>query len=169
MLNITAPRRIWLCTQPTDMRRSFNGLSALVKNHLGEDPTSGHWFAFINRRRTQIKRLALDAGGYCLWSKRLEQGQFATLGHPHEYTYGASNLLSTLPHRRVKRFVARAATGITGMKGRPLERIDRVADQVGQMTRRPPFILITAVAEVQSGAKSGRFRVYVDTRESPDG
>ncbi len=59
------------------MRRSFDGLSAMVRNHLGENPTSGHWFVFINRRRTQIKLLAFEGDGYCVWSKRLEQGQFA--------------------------------------------------------------------------------------------
>lgn len=59
------------------MRRSFDGLSAMVKNHLGENPTSGHWYVFINRRRTQIKLLAFEGDGYCVWSKRLEQGQFA--------------------------------------------------------------------------------------------
>lgn len=80
MLSLSAQRRIWLCTQPTDMRRSFDGLSAMVRHHLREDPASGHWFAFINRRRTQIKLLAYEDGGYCLWSKRLEQGQFAALG-----------------------------------------------------------------------------------------
>jgi len=79
MLSIAAQRRIWLCTEPTDMRRSFDGLSAVVRNHLGEDPTSGHWFAFINRRATQIKVLAFEEGGYCVWSKRLEQGRFAVL------------------------------------------------------------------------------------------
>jgi len=79
MLSITPERRIWLYTQPTDMRRSFDGLSAMVRNHLGEDPTSGCWFVFINRRRTQIKVLAFEEGGYGLWSKRLEQGHFATL------------------------------------------------------------------------------------------
>ena len=80
MLSVLPGRRIWLCTGPTDMRRSFDGLSAQVRNHLGEDPSSGHWFVFINRRCTQIKILAFEDGGYCLWSKRLEQGQFATLG-----------------------------------------------------------------------------------------
>ena len=80
MLSMMTECRIWLCTQPTDMRRSFDGLSAVVRNHLGEDPSSGQWFAFINRRRTQIKVLAFEAGGYCVWSKRLEQGQFALMG-----------------------------------------------------------------------------------------
>jgi transposase len=79
MLSIPTQHHIWLCTQPTDMRRSFDGLSALVRNHLGEDPTSGVWFAFINRRATQIKVLAYEEGGYCVWSKRLEQGRFAAL------------------------------------------------------------------------------------------
>ena len=60
MLSVSPERRIWLCTQPTDMRRSFDGLSALVRNHLGEDPGSGHWYAFINRRRTQMKVLAYE-------------------------------------------------------------------------------------------------------------
>lgn len=80
MLSVAVGRRIWLCTQPTDMRRSFDGLSALVKQQLAEDPLSGHWFAFINRRQTQIKVLAFEDGGYCLWSKRLEAGQFAARG-----------------------------------------------------------------------------------------
>ena len=79
MLSLSEARRIWLCTQPTDMRRSFDGLSALVRAHLGDDPTSGDWYAFINRRRTQIKVLAFETGGYALWSKRLERGHFALL------------------------------------------------------------------------------------------
>ena len=90
MLSLLEQRRIWLCTQPTDMRRSFDGLSALVRNHLGEDPSSGHWFTFINRRRTQIKILAFEEGGYWIWSKRLEQGQFAALGDPGEVKQGLS-------------------------------------------------------------------------------
>jgi len=68
--------RLWLCTQPTDMRKSFDGLSALVKNILEEDPLSGQLFAFINKRKTQMKILYFDRSGYCIWSKRLEQGQF---------------------------------------------------------------------------------------------
>ena len=80
MLSIAVGRRIWLCTSPTDMRRSFDGLSGQVRRSMGEDPSRGDWFVFINRRRTQLKILAYEEGGYCLWSKRLEQGQFAFLG-----------------------------------------------------------------------------------------
>ena len=66
------------------MRCSFDGLSARVRRHLGEDPTSGHWFVFVNRRRTLLKILAFDTGGYWIWSKRLERGQFAARGDGRE-------------------------------------------------------------------------------------
>ena len=72
--------RIWLYGPPTDMRKSFDGLSALVRARLAEDPLSGQLFVFINRRRTQLKVLYFDRGGYCVWAKRLEQGQFHPLG-----------------------------------------------------------------------------------------
>jgi transposase len=75
---------IWLCTQPTDMRRSFDGLSAQVKQVMNENPQGGALFVFINRRRTQMKCLYYQSGGYCLWSKRLEQGQFALPGRATE-------------------------------------------------------------------------------------
>ena len=80
MLNLAADCPIWLCTQATDMRRSFDGLSAMVCNHMGADPTGGHWFVFVNRRRTLLKVLAFDGDGYWIWSKRLEAGQFAAPG-----------------------------------------------------------------------------------------
>ncbi len=70
------PATLWLYTQPTDMRRSYDGLAAMVRCHLGADPLSGQGFVFVNRRRTQLKCLYFDTGGYCVWSKRLEQGCF---------------------------------------------------------------------------------------------
>ena len=76
MFFMQAKTKIWLYTQPTDMRKSFNGLSALVRNKLVENPLTGQLFVFINRRRTQIKLLHFDGSGYCIWMKRLEQGQF---------------------------------------------------------------------------------------------
>lgn len=74
--------RIWLCTTPTDMRKSYNGLSALVKYQLDGDPLSGHYFVFVNRRKTMMKVLYFEASGYCVWSKRLEQGQFQVRASP---------------------------------------------------------------------------------------
>lgn len=73
--------RIWLCTEPADMRKSYDGLSALAKNQLRENPLSGQLFVFVNRRRTQMKVLYFDRSGYCIWSKRLEQGQFVVRAH----------------------------------------------------------------------------------------
>ncbi len=76
MIGLDSQARIWLCTEPTDMRKSFRGLSALVRNQLKHDPHSGQYFVFVNRRKTQMKMLYFTATGYCLWAKRLEQGQF---------------------------------------------------------------------------------------------
>ena len=68
--------RVWLHRRPTDMRRSFDGLSAMVKHALGEEPTDGALYVFVNRRKTLMKVLYFERGGYCIWAKRLEQGQF---------------------------------------------------------------------------------------------
>ena len=68
--------RVWLYRRPTDMRKSYHGLSALAKHVLNEDPLSGALFVFINRRRTQLKCLYFDCDGYFIWAKRLERGLF---------------------------------------------------------------------------------------------
>lgn len=62
------------------MRKSFNGLLALVKGVLEEDPLSSTWFVFINRRRNYIKAVYWDRTGFCLYAKRLERGRFALPG-----------------------------------------------------------------------------------------
>jgi transposase len=82
MLVPDAHIRIWLYGEPADMRKSYNGLSSLVRSKLADDPTSGQLFVFINRRRTQMKVLYFDGSGYCVWAKRLEQGTF----HPGAQT-----------------------------------------------------------------------------------
>ncbi|TQV65602.1 IS66 family insertion sequence element accessory protein TnpB [Exilibacterium tricleocarpae] len=58
------------------MRKSYDGLSALVSKQLQENPLSGQLFVFINKRKTHMKILYFDDSGYCIWCKRLEQGQF---------------------------------------------------------------------------------------------
>ena len=68
--------RVWLYTQPTDMRKQFDGLAALAKNKMAGSVSDGHLFVFINRKRTCMKALYYSQGGLCLWSKRLEQGRF---------------------------------------------------------------------------------------------
>ena len=68
--------RIYLCTSPTDMRKGFDTLAALVQEFLGQDPLSGHLFLFVGRGRDRLKILHWDAGGFCIWYKRLEEGTF---------------------------------------------------------------------------------------------
>lgn len=68
--------RVHVYGRPTDMRKSFDGLYALTRQELGLDPLSGRLFVFINRRATQMKVLYFDRTGFCVWSKRLEQGRF---------------------------------------------------------------------------------------------
>ena len=69
--------RVYVATEPVNMRRSFDGLTAEVRSVLALDPLSGHVFAFINRRRNQVKLLMWTRGGFTLVYKRLESGQFA--------------------------------------------------------------------------------------------
>jgi transposase len=71
-----AALKVWLYRRATDMRKSYDGLIALVKQQLHDDPLNGSLYVFVNRRRTQMKCLYFEGDGYCLWSKRLEQGQF---------------------------------------------------------------------------------------------
>jgi len=63
--------RIYLCTGPTDMRKGFDTLAALVREHLGHDPLSGHLFLFVGRDRDRIKLLYWDADGFALWYNHL--------------------------------------------------------------------------------------------------
>lgn len=60
------------------MRRSFDGLQALVRQGLGEDPLDGGLYVFINRRGTQIRVLYFDRSGFRVWAKRLEAGRFVS-------------------------------------------------------------------------------------------
>jgi len=66
-------------TAPTDMRKGHDGLSALVERELEGDPLSGEMFLFVSRDRKRAKVLLWDGTGLCLYSKRLEQGRFASL------------------------------------------------------------------------------------------
>ena len=76
MLSLPPNVGIYLCTEPVDMRRSFDGLSALVMDVLDQDPLSGQLFIFYNRLGDKLKILYYDGQGLCQWYKRLERGRF---------------------------------------------------------------------------------------------
>ena len=67
---------VWLYGRAADMRKSYDGLSGLVRTAMGDNPLNGSLFVFVNRRKTQMKALYFDGDGYCVWSKRLERGRF---------------------------------------------------------------------------------------------
>ncbi len=71
------PRRICAYTKPTDMRKSFQGLLALVQDVFrDQDPYSGTLYVFVNRRGNYVKILTWDRTGFALFAKRLERGRF---------------------------------------------------------------------------------------------
>lgn len=70
--------RIFVYGEPVNMRLSYDGLYAKIRIAMGRDPMSGHLFAFINRRATQIKVMYWDRSGFCIWSKRLEMGRLVS-------------------------------------------------------------------------------------------
>ncbi|MGH6950453.1 MAG: IS66 family insertion sequence element accessory protein TnpB [Vitreimonas sp.] len=77
MLTISPAVRIYVATGATDLRRSIDGLAALVRDRFDLDPLSGHLFLFRNRRGDRLKILAWDQGGFWVLYKRLERGTFA--------------------------------------------------------------------------------------------
>jgi transposase len=76
MIGLPAKTDIWIAAGVTDLRRGFDGLSALVQTKLEQSPFSGHVFVFRGRRGDLIKILWWDGDGLCLFAKRLERGRF---------------------------------------------------------------------------------------------
>ena len=75
MLGLGAATRIYVATGETDMRRSFDGLYALVVGQLQQDPQSGHLFLFSNKRRDRMKILFFDGSSLWVCARRMEQGR----------------------------------------------------------------------------------------------
>jgi len=70
MLSLPATVRIWLCAQPTDLRKSFDSLAAIVRDALGGDPLSGEIFVFRNKSADRIKLLLWEEDGFSIWYKK---------------------------------------------------------------------------------------------------
>jgi transposase len=77
VIHLPASVRVYLCTSPCDMRRSFDGLHALVTGAMKLDAFAGHLFLFANRRKDRVKILYWDRDGFAVWAKRLEEGTYA--------------------------------------------------------------------------------------------
>ena len=76
MLSVSPGTRIYLATEPVDLRRGHDGLTALVRTRFGMDPLEGHLFVFVGRRVDRVKILFWDRGGFVLYYKRLAKGRF---------------------------------------------------------------------------------------------
>ncbi|MBD3347533.1 MAG: IS66 family insertion sequence element accessory protein TnpB [Chitinivibrionales bacterium] len=77
MIGLHSLRRILVCTAPTDMRKSFDGLCGCVEQYFHDDPVNGNMFVFFNRKRTMVKMLLWDRSGFWIFAKRLESGTFS--------------------------------------------------------------------------------------------
>ena len=79
MFGLSRALAVWVYTEPTDMRKSFNTLSALVTEEMHREVLSGDLFVFISRDRKRAKVLHFDGTGLIVWAKRLERGRFAPM------------------------------------------------------------------------------------------
>jgi transposase len=109
--------RIFVCREPVDMRKSFDGLSGAVIDVVDHDPQSGHLFLFFNRKRSMMKALVWEASGYWVISKRLDQGRFQVFDrmgdHGSRFELSSSELallLDGIDLRGAKRREIRAET-----------------------------------------------------------
>jgi transposase len=84
MLNLGNHTKIYVCTQPTDMRKGCNGLSGIIRDQFQADPTDGSLFLFVNRRRDRMKILHFEGGGFWLYYRLLEAGTFEELVAPDD-------------------------------------------------------------------------------------
>src|SRR5690606_21734965 len=90
---ILLPRavRVYFATQPTNLRKSFDGLVNEIRHSLGHDPLGGHVFVFLNRRKNQVKLIVWTRGGFTIVHKRL------LCGAPHKSRYAEPVVMRRLP------------------------------------------------------------------------
>ena len=98
--------KLFLYLSPVDMRKSFNGLTALVTHSMRLDPTSGHLFLFRNKRCNRFKILYVERDCFTLWYRRLEKGKFyfpeSCEGHLEISAVQFEWILNSFDHARMK-------------------------------------------------------------------
>ncbi len=107
MISLGSGVRAYVCAQATDMRKSIDGLAALVVSVFRADPLCGQWFVFVSRRRDRVKILYWDRHGFALWYKRLERGRYAPVTWMAEDGVSATELslwLEGVDLARTRRF-----------------------------------------------------------------
>ena len=107
MIGLPSHTQIWIAAGVTDLRRGFDGLSALIQTKLEKSPLSGQVFIFRGRRGDLVKLMWFDGDGLCLFCKRLERGKFiwpqATEGSVSLTRAQLSMLLEGIDWRRPQR------------------------------------------------------------------
>ncbi len=98
MLSLPSRTKMYLCINPVDMRKSFDGLFGIVKQEFQQDPLNGHLFLFVNKRRDRMKAIFWDDDGFVIWYKRLEVGtwQLPALARTNPDTTSATSSSSAL-------------------------------------------------------------------------
>jgi transposase len=121
MFGLTTATRIYVAVEAIDMRKGFEGLHGLVRDHLKQDPLSGHLFLFTNKTRTRLKALVWDGSGLWVCAKRLEKGRFRwPVSNDHEarsVTLRSEELAMLVGGLDLKQTVERRwyrRTGVTG-------------------------------------------------------
>jgi transposase len=111
MLSLSPPLQVFMAVEPVDLRKGFDGLSAVVQTVFARDVLDGHLFLFLNRRRDRIKILWWDRDGLAVFYKRLERGSYEVPRHEpqaKQLTLDATQLalllggvqLASVKHRR---------------------------------------------------------------------
>ena len=110
MFTLSPIHKFHLYSQPTDMRKGFDGLSGIIRDHLEANPCSGDVFIFINKRRDKIKLLHWQGISFTLYYKRLEEGTFEVPGYDTQtgsITLSYSQLVMLVDGLSIKNIVKR--------------------------------------------------------------
>lgn len=110
--------RIFIATGATDLRKSYDGLAALVEGGFGRELRSGDLFVFVNRRGTQVRLLYWDRDGLCMWMKRLEVGTFRRIEGDKDHLELDAGQLAMLLEGIEAKVVTRRKRSVPNEKGR---------------------------------------------------